>query len=210
MLKNCFCPGQYCSTKSQSSFNYQTLATTLQPLDQEAEKLTIEEKLASINRCKKTAESCSSSCRSNSIENPSLSTEDSGSSNGGGFTFLSSTSTTTSSLTNNSIHFYHPKSIQTSPGSNCSRVTDEELNKKQQLQMNTNICKNLISNLTPLSESIKIQLQKSNKENLKSVNRIKKLITSTAVINLKPTPPSSQPPSLDSKKLSGRFNLGII
>ena len=227
MLKNfCFCPSQHCAgTTSQTSFNYQTLATTAPTLD----RITIdrEEKMSASIRSRTrrlmaaaagAENSCSSSCRSNSIEAYEESAN-------AAFTFLSSstTATTTTSaavtstaatvVANNSIHFYHPKSIQSSSSSSSSsssnssttsRRTDEDYTRRQE---QANVCKNLISNLTPLSESIRFQLQQrsnnsnsstNNKENLKSASRTaKKLITSTAVINLKPSPPVSQPPSLD-------------
>lgn len=228
MLKNfCFCPSQHCAgTTSQTSFNYQTLATTAPTLD----RITIdrEEKMSASIRSRTrrlmaaaagAENSCSSSCRSNSIEAYEESAN-------AAFTFLSSsttaTTTTSAAVTstaatvvaaNNSIHFYHPKSIQSSSSSSSSsssnssttsRRTDEDYTRRQE---QANVCKNLISNLTPLSESIRFQLQQrsnnsnsstNNKENLKSASRTaKKLITSTAVINLKPSPPVSQPPSLD-------------
>lgn len=261
MLKNfCFCPAQYCSTTSQTSFNYHTLkgtaaaavSSTLQrhldrssgPIldaavgfknDRTIGRFTIER-------------SCSSSCRSNSID----AGEDSG---GGAFTFLSSsttaTTTTAATTANNSIHFYHPKSIQTnspttssssssssSSSTSCSReTTDEDVvnpggsnnNKKQDNNSNVAVsgvgskssaaAHGLVSNLTPLSESIRVQIQQrsqsnsnnnnnnsntsnqNNKENVRSTSRTtnSRLVTSTAVINLKPSPPITQPPSLDGE-----------
>lgn len=198
MLKNfCFCPSQYCSSNSQSSFNYQSLS---RPLDRAEDNSTIGNRVKNRRLVTAAESSCSSSCRSNSIE----AVEDSG---GGAFTFLSSstigTSATSHSITapNNSIHFYHPKSIQTNSSSSTASIrtnTDEDSAKKQD-HGSTNICKGLISNLAPLSESIRVQLQRcNNKENLKSGGRItSRLIRSTAVINLKPSPPVTQPPSLN-------------
>lgn len=247
MLKNfCFCPSQYCSTTSQTSFNYQTLtgaaASSLQRrrhLDRTSTYLTSggldDEKFDRFKNSRAarfTLESCSSSCRSNSID----AGDDSG---GGAFTFLSTSTTATTttaaaaatSATNNSIHFYHPKSIQTnsstssSSTTSCSRTNPDD-DSQQQGNSNNNTkkqqgdnlaCKGLTSNLTPLSESstrvqraTTQQQQKNttnvnNKENRSTSSRggvvtTSRLITSTAVINLKPTPPITQPPSLDGKQ----------
>lgn len=268
MLKNfCFCPAQYCSTTSQTSFNYHTLkgttaaavSSTLQRhLDRSSGPILdaavgFKNDRAAIGRF--TIErSCSSSCRSNSID----AGEDSG---GGAFTFLSSsttaTTTTAATTANNSIHFYHPKSIQTnspttssssssSSSTSCSReTTDDDVvnpggsnsnNKKQENNCNVAVdvvsskssaIHGLVSNLTPLSESIRVQIQQrsqsnsnnntttnnnnsntssnlnnqNNKENVRSTSRTtnSRLVTSTAVINLKPSPPITQPPSLDGE-----------
>lgn len=257
MLKNfCFCPGQFCSTSSTSSFNYNTLnnkplATTQQKREEfKEEKITtIEEKIFKKPIARRLLAATNhqqpdylSTYRSNSIDlaDKSLSSsivDDSGGSAGSagsglnGFSFLSST---TSSITN-SIHFYHPKSIIQTPTATLKSNDLVSLSgdKSSHQLINTSVCtthnnnRNLISNLTPLSETILrtptpnvTQTKSTNKENLK-FNRIsgnnlnnsnnnnssKNLVTSTTVINIKPSLPLSQPPSLDSRKVSSRLNL---
>jgi hypothetical protein len=141
--------------------------------------------------------------------------------------FSSSVTTTTTSSSNNS----HSNTLDKISHSQQQTVPTIQTNSGGHHHNQMNISKTLVSNLTPLSETPPGQLMMPrggghmgignkvaaahiNKENLKvkvndntSGSGNKNLVTSTTIINLRPSLPTSQPPSLDSKKFNSRFNL---